>query len=188
MACLLKLYVLLGPPGSELGQLATQTTVLTPHNYRNQCQGGSCQVGDQCRPAVDVRSSTERLSQDQQAGANSGLDRSQRLPGSGRNLRGRKTENVGPSLVRSFTASVHRHFSFGSVQATFARARALDRLTGQDVPEAPRLIWDVSATSVPLPYQLRASAGFEYVGQKPLGGRLNGQACTRDPRLSMESV
>lgn len=78
-------------------------------------------------------------------------------------------QNVGASLVRSFTASVHRHFSFGSLQATFARARALDRLTGQDVPEAPRLIWDVSATSVPLPHNVRASAGFEYEGQKPLG-------------------
>ena len=78
-------------------------------------------------------------------------------------------QNVGPSLVRSLTASVHRHFSFGSLQATFAGARALDPLTGQDVPEAPRLIWDVSATSVALPHRVRASLGIEYVGRKPLG-------------------
>jgi len=78
-------------------------------------------------------------------------------------------QDVGPSLVRSLTASVHRHFSFGSLQATFARGMAIDRLTGQDVPEAPRLIWDASATSLRLPRQLRASVGIEYVGRKPLG-------------------
>jgi hypothetical protein len=37
------------------------------------------------------------------------------------------------------------------------------------VPEAPRLIWDVSAMSVRLPSHMRASAGVEYVGRKPLG-------------------
>ena len=78
-------------------------------------------------------------------------------------------QNVGPSLVRSFAASARRHFSFGSLQATFARARAMDRSTGQDVPEAPRLIWDVSAMSVRLPSHMRASVGLEYVGRKPLG-------------------
>jgi hypothetical protein len=78
-------------------------------------------------------------------------------------------ESVGPSLVRSLTASVHRHFSFGSLQATFARAQATDRFTGQDVPEAPRLIWDVSGTMFRLPWKLRASTELEYVGRKPLG-------------------
>lgn len=78
-------------------------------------------------------------------------------------------QNVGPSLVRSFAASARRHFSFGSLQATFARARAMDRSTGQDVPEAPRLIWDVSAMSVRLPSHMRASVGLECVGRKPLG-------------------
>jgi hypothetical protein len=77
--------------------------------------------------------------------------------------------NIGPSLVRALTLSAQRHFSFGSLQATFARAQAKDRLTGQDVPEAPRLIWDVSATTLRLPARLRASGGFEYVGRKPLG-------------------
>jgi hypothetical protein len=78
-------------------------------------------------------------------------------------------QNLGPSLIRSLSLSAHRHFSFGSFQATFARAQATDRLTGYDVPEAPRLIWDVSAASIRLPKQLRGSAGLEYVGRKPLG-------------------
>src|SRR5205807_10119602 len=79
-------------------------------------------------------------------------------------------QNVGPSLVRAVTLSAQRHFSFGSLGATCARAHAKDRLTGQDVPEAPRLIWDVSGTILRLPAQLRASGEFEYVGRKPLGG------------------
>jgi hypothetical protein len=78
-------------------------------------------------------------------------------------------QNIGPSLVRAMTLSAERHFSFGSLRATFARAQAKDRLTGQDVPEAPRLIWDVSGTTLRLPARLRASGGFEYVGRKPLG-------------------
>jgi hypothetical protein len=78
-------------------------------------------------------------------------------------------QSVGPSLVRALTVSAQRHFSFGSLQATFARAQANSRLTGQDIPEAPRLIWDISATTLCLPRRLRASAEFEYVGRKPLG-------------------
>ena len=80
-------------------------------------------------------------------------------------------QSVGPSLVRALTVSAQRHFSFGSLQATFARAQAKSRLTGQDIPEAPRLIWDVSATTLRLPARLRASGEFEYVGRKPLGDR-----------------
>ncbi len=78
-------------------------------------------------------------------------------------------EDVGPSLVRSVMVSAQRQFSFGFLQATFARAQAIDRLTGQDVPEAPRLIWDVSATTFRLPWQMQASGELEYVGAKPLG-------------------
>lgn len=78
-------------------------------------------------------------------------------------------QSVGPSLVRALTVSAWRRFSFGSFQATFARAQARNRLTGQDIPEAPRLIWDVSASTVLLPWQLRAAGEFEYVGRKPLG-------------------
>ena len=78
-------------------------------------------------------------------------------------------QDVGPSLVRSAMVSAQRQFSFGYIQATFARARATDRLTGEDVPEAPRLIWDVSATMLRLPWGIRASGELEYVGAKPLG-------------------
>jgi hypothetical protein len=78
-------------------------------------------------------------------------------------------QNVGPSLVRALTFSAQRHFSFGFLQASFARAQAKERLTGQDVPEAPRLIWDVSGTIFRLPARLRASGELEYVGRKPLG-------------------
>lgn len=77
--------------------------------------------------------------------------------------------DVGPSLVRSLMFSVHHHFSFGSFEATFARATATETLTGQDVPEAPRMIWDVSGTTIGLPWRLRAGAELEYVGHKPLG-------------------
>ena len=76
---------------------------------------------------------------------------------------------VGPSMVRALTVSAQLHFSFGSLQATLARAQAKSRLTGQDIPEAPRLIWDISATTFRLPGRLRASGEFEYVGRKPLG-------------------
>lgn len=78
-------------------------------------------------------------------------------------------QNVGSSLVRALTVSAQHQFSFGYIQATFARARATDRLTGQDVPEAPRLIWDVSGTMLHLPWGMQASAELEYVGAKPLG-------------------
>jgi Carboxypeptidase regulatory-like domain len=78
-------------------------------------------------------------------------------------------EDVGPSLVRALTFSAQRHFSFGFFQGTFARAQAKDRLTAHDVPEAPRLICDVSGTILRLPARLRASGEFEYVGRKPLG-------------------
>jgi hypothetical protein len=78
-------------------------------------------------------------------------------------------QNVGPSVIRALTFSVHRHFSFAFFQASFARAEARETFTGQDVPEAPRLIWDVSATNIRLPWKLRGGAELEYVGRKPLG-------------------
>lgn len=78
-------------------------------------------------------------------------------------------ENVGPSLVRSLTASVQRRFAFGTLQASFARAMATELLSRQDVPEAPRLIWDISGTVTRLPWHMRAAGGLEYVGRKPLG-------------------
>jgi len=78
-------------------------------------------------------------------------------------------QDLGPSLTRSLTVSARRYFSFGSLQASWARATATDRLTGEDVPEAPRLIWDVAGTVNRLPFGLRARSEFETVGRKPLG-------------------
>lgn len=78
-------------------------------------------------------------------------------------------QDVGPSLMRSVTLSVRRYFSFGSLQASWARATAVDRLTGSDISEAPRLIWDVSGTLNRLPLKMRARSEFEEVGRKPLG-------------------
>jgi hypothetical protein len=78
-------------------------------------------------------------------------------------------EDIGPSLTRSVTISARRYFSFGSLQASWARATATDRLTGEDVPEAPRLIWDLAGTLNRLPFGLRARSEYEAVGRKPLG-------------------
>jgi hypothetical protein len=78
-------------------------------------------------------------------------------------------EDLGPSLVRSLTVSARRKFRGGTIQASFARATAKDRLTGRDVPEAPRLIWDFYGSTDRLPMKLQASVGFSYVGKRPLG-------------------
>src|SRR5215468_778438 len=51
-------------------------------------------------------------------------------------------QDVGPSISKSVTISARRYFSIGYLQASFARANAYERLGGQPVPEAPRLIWD----------------------------------------------
>jgi len=47
-------------------------------------------------------------------------------------------------------------FAGGLMKASFSRADARDRLTGQPVPEAPRLIWDVVGHYERLPLGLRA--------------------------------
>ncbi len=78
-------------------------------------------------------------------------------------------EYIGPSLVQSLTVSAQRYFPFGSFYASFARANAKQRLTGGDVPEAPRLIFEAVGTADRLPLRLRARGEFEYVGRKPLG-------------------
>jgi len=78
-------------------------------------------------------------------------------------------QDVGPSNVPSITVSAGRHFSFGSLQVSWARADARDRNTGQPIPEAPRLIWDAVGTADRLPLHISARGEFEYVGAKPLG-------------------
>src|SRR5262249_5479299 len=76
---------------------------------------------------------------------------------------------VGPPNIQSIVVSAGRHSSFGSFQASWARADARDRNTGQPIPEAPRLIWDAIGTADRLPLRLIAQGEFEYVGAKPLG-------------------
>jgi hypothetical protein len=77
--------------------------------------------------------------------------------------------DVGPSLNRVIVVSVQRTFSQGSLYLSYAQADARDRITGQPVPEAPRLIWDAVASLNRLPLRLRARSEFEYVRAKPLG-------------------
>ena len=93
-------------------------------------------------------------------------------------------QDVGPSLTRSVTFTARRYFSFGSLQASWARATAVDRITGQDIPEAPRLIWDVAGTLNRLPFGMRARSEFEEVGHKPLGDGFTGVP-VREFRLSL---
>ena len=93
-------------------------------------------------------------------------------------------QNVGPSLTRSVTFSARRYFPFGSMQASWARAMAVDRLTGEDLPEAPRLIWDVAGTLNRLPFGMRARSEFEEVGRKPLGDGFT-SVPVREFRLSL---
>jgi len=83
---------------------------------------------------------------------------------------------VGPSLNHALTAAIRHDFSRGSVEVSFSRADARDRLTGQPVPEAPRLIWDATGHWDRLPLRLRGLGEFEYVGAKPLGDGFVGVA------------
>jgi hypothetical protein len=78
-------------------------------------------------------------------------------------------QDVGPSVTRSITISARRSSSLGFLQVSWARATATSRLTGEDIPEAPRLIWDVEGGLNRLPLGLRARGECETVGRKPLG-------------------
>ncbi|GAC1673911.1 MAG: hypothetical protein PVS2B2_07620 [Candidatus Acidiferrum sp.] len=78
-------------------------------------------------------------------------------------------QDVGPGIIKSITVTARHNFSHGFVQGLFARADARDRLTGEQTPEAPRLIWDVLATVDKLPFHLLARGEYEEVGGKPLG-------------------
>jgi len=85
-------------------------------------------------------------------------------------------ENVGPSINRVITVSLQRTFSQGSLLISYSQANARDRVTGELVPEAPRLIWDAVATINRLPFHLRARSEFEYVRAKALGDGFTGAA------------
>lgn len=76
--------------------------------------------------------------------------------------------DTGPSLNKSITISVQRNFSRGAFYVAYAQADARNTLTGEQVPEAPRLIWDAVGSANRLPWNLRARGEFEFVKAKPL--------------------
>lgn len=76
---------------------------------------------------------------------------------------------VGPSVNRVLSVSLQRNFSRGAFYISYAQADARNTLTGEPVPEAPRLIWDAVASENHLPFHLQTRGEFEYVKAKPLG-------------------
>jgi len=82
---------------------------------------------------------------------------------------------LGPGRIRFLSATVRQSLRNGSLQATFEQADARLTNTGLPgnqysiIPEAPRLIGDISGTYQKLPFHLQAKAEFEYVGQKVVG-------------------
>ena len=83
-------------------------------------------------------------------------------------------EAEGPSLNKVVSISIQRNFSSGSLYVSYAQADARDRITGEPVPEAPRLIFDIVASANRLPFHLRARAEYEFVKAKPLGDGFTG--------------
>jgi hypothetical protein len=79
--------------------------------------------------------------------------------------------DVGPGRIRYLAFTVRQSFTHGALLATFeqADARLLDVATASIVPEAPRLIGDLTGTYEKLPFHLQAKGEFEYVGQKVVG-------------------
>lgn len=78
-------------------------------------------------------------------------------------------EDQGPGMLKSLSVTARHNFARGFIQGLYARADARDRLTGEPILEAPRLIWDVLGTIDRLPGHLVARAEYEQVGRKPLG-------------------
>ena len=77
--------------------------------------------------------------------------------------------NLGPGRIRYMAATVRQRFGSGAVEATFEQADARSTGTGQVIPEAPRMIGDLSWTYEKLPFHLLAKGEFEYVGRKVVG-------------------
>jgi hypothetical protein len=77
--------------------------------------------------------------------------------------------DLGPGRIRYLAATLRQSFSYGSFQATFEQADARDLVSGQVLPEAPRLIGDFVWTYQKLPFHLQAKGEFEYVGRKVVG-------------------
>src|SRR5271165_3360433 len=78
-------------------------------------------------------------------------------------------EIVGPSVNKVISLSAQRNFSFGALYVSYAQADARDAQTGEPIPEAPRLIWDMVGSLTRLPLRLQLRGEYEYVRAKPLG-------------------
>ena len=59
-----------------------------------------------------------------------------------------------------------------------ALKNARDRITGEPIPEAPRMIWDAVGSYNRPPFRLRARGEFEFVKAKPLGDGFTGVPVT----------
>ena len=84
---------------------------------------------------------------------------------------------------RPLTQQSHRGFaaaklSHGSLYVSYAQADARDRITGEPIPEAPRLILDAVASANRLPFHLPLRGEYEFVKAKPLGDGFTGVPVT----------
>ena len=77
--------------------------------------------------------------------------------------------DLGPGRIRYLAVTLRQSFGYGSLQATIEQADARELDSGQQTPEAPRLIGDLSWTYQKLPFHLQAKGEFEYVGRKVVG-------------------
>jgi hypothetical protein len=79
--------------------------------------------------------------------------------------------DLGPGRIRFLALTLRQKIRNGSLQATFeqADARLLEMPTASIVPEAPRLIGDLTASYQKLPFHLQAKGEFEYVGRNVVG-------------------
>jgi len=78
--------------------------------------------------------------------------------------------DLGPGRIRYLAATLRQSFTHGALLATFEQADA--RLVTESfsvVPEAPRLIGDLTGTYQKLPFRLQAKGEFEYVGRRVVG-------------------
>jgi hypothetical protein len=88
--------------------------------------------------------------------------------------------DLGPGRIRFLAATLRQVFGHGSMLATFEQADArLIHTSFSVVPEAPRLIGDLTGTYDRLPFHIQAKGEFEYVGQK-----VAGQGCNEASYLS----
>ncbi|MGD0914332.1 MAG: carboxypeptidase-like regulatory domain-containing protein [Terracidiphilus sp.] len=88
--------------------------------------------------------------------------------------------DLGPGRIRFLAATLRQGFAHGSLLATFEQADArLIQNSFSVVPEAPRLIGDLTGTYDRLPFHMQAKGEFEYVGRKVVG-----QGCSEASYLS----